>query len=218
MGDELDIAVATVFRRGFQAEGISLGVGAWVLETDTGETITSSAVVTEPGLDGVVSVVFPDPGDARPSRLRQIERWERNGVEASAVVPVEGAVGERTDLTAVDLGGGVTSDVARLELAERSGILEWTLTGSKLGGDVLVFVRARDDGRDLAGYSPSDSQFLREPSRPMTAGTMRLVRDQGQPGEPAEATELLIEVGATLFTAFPADLTFDLSDLPVAHG
>jgi hypothetical protein len=217
VGDELFVAVTTVFRRGFDAQGVSLDAGSWVLETATGEVLPSTAVVTDPGLDGVVSVVFPYPGEVGLSRLVLVERWERDGRDGSATVAVEGAEAERTDVAAVDLGGGVVLDVDRLVLDQRSGTVHWTLSGSPLGGDVVVFVRARQDGQDLATFFPSGGFFFREQvARPTSEGTIQLSRDQGVSGELADATELVIEASATLFAAFPANVSFDASDLPVA--
>ncbi len=219
VGDELFISVTTVFRRGFDAQGVSLGGGSWVLETATGESLPSRGVVTDIGLEGVVSVVFPYPGDVGLARLILVERWERDGRDGSVTVPVVEATGERTDVPAIDLGGGVALEVTRLELTERSGSVDWRLAGSSLGGDVAVFVRASQDGQDLAGYFPSGGFFFGEQVvRPITEGTVQLSRDQGLSGELSDATDLVIEATATLLTSFPADLSFDVSELPVSGG
>jgi hypothetical protein len=217
VGDELFIAVTTVYRRGFDTQGVSLGAGEWVLETATGEALLSNAVVTDPGLDGVVSVVFPHPGEVGLSRLRLVELWERDGREGSVTVPVEGAPGEHLDVAAVDLGGAVVLDIDRLVLAERAGSVDWTLSGSGLGGDVAVVVRVRNDGQEVATYFPSGGVFFGQRAvRPTTEGTIQLSRDQGASGELADATELVIEASATLLTAFPADVSFDVSGLQVS--
>lgn len=220
VGDELFITVTTVSRRGFDAAGVSLGAGAWTLETATGEVLSSTAVVSDPGLGGVVSVVFPHPGDVGLSELRLVERWERNGRDGTATVQVDGAAGERTDVAAVDLGGGVVLAIDRLELAERLGTVDWALTGAPLGSDsVLVSVRVQNEGQDLAGYFFSGGLFFgRRSVRPATEGTLQLSRDQGLSGELSDATDLVIEVSVSLLTAFPADLSFDVSALPVSTG
>jgi|GEM_PF-4744772 len=219
VGGELFVAVATVIRRGFDASGVTLDGGSWTLETGTGELLTSTAVVSDPLLPGVVSVVFPDPGDAGLERLRLIERWEPDGREGSETVAVDGAAGEWDELASVDLGGGVTLEVTRLELTERGGIAEWSLTGSPLGGDVAVFVTARREGQDLGSYFSSTGFFLqRRVVRPATEGVVVLTRAEGggELGDVAVATDLLVEVSATLLTSFPADVAFDVTGLVVA--
>jgi hypothetical protein len=218
VGDELFITVATVYRRGFFVEAGSLDGGAWVLETDTGLTLASTGVVTNPGVTGVVTVVFPDPGDAGLAQLRFVERWEPDGRDGSTTVALDaGALGVTDDVATVDLGGGVRLDITRVELTERGGSVDWALSGSELGGDVVVLVRAVQDAQDLGFYFPTGGVFFgQRVVRPGTSGTIALSRDQAGSADVGGATELVIEVSATLLRAFPADAVFDVTDLPVA--
>ena len=218
LGDELFIAVGTVFRRGFEVESGFLEGGEWVLETGAGEMISSDRVITNPDVPGVVSIVFPDPGDAGIARLRLVERWEPDERHGSATLPVESDVlGVRDKPVSVDLGGGVSLAITRLELTERGGSADWVLEGTVLGGDVTVVVRVARDGQDLAIYFPAGGAFFGpRVVSPGTEGTTPLSRDQAGSGTLDGATSIGIEVNAALLTAFPADVTFDIGDLPVA--
>lgn len=215
--DELVVGVSFVTRRGFDPEGAVLGSGAWVLETETGQTVVSSGSVFDPLTPGVFSVVFPDPGEAGLRAMRMTERWQPDTRSIAATVAAQGLPGSLPGPVDIDLGGETTLIITRLDVGERTADLEWELTGTPRGGDVRLGIRVQEDGADLAPYFPSPGLFFTPHALDIDlSGAISLQRDQNAAADLAAATTVLIEGEVTLVTALPADLTFDVTEMPIA--
>ena len=214
--DDLVVAVGTASRRGLESQGEGLAGGSWVLETDAGDAIPSSAVVFDAFLDGTFSVVFPNPGDVGLRTMRLVEQWRIDARSGTATAAVPGLPGPAPESISVALGGGVELIVDGLEITGIAASLTWRLAGADAATDVSVRLRPQADGEDVAEYFSRVDFFLgRQVAEPTSEGEITFRRNEDFPGELADASAVAVDADVFLVVPIPAAAAWDVSELPI---
>jgi hypothetical protein len=214
-GDQLIVSFTTASRRGFEDAGGFYG-GDWVLETAAGDELTAAGITSSPVVPGSFSVQFAKEGEVAPERMYLVSKWEVDHRDGSIEIPFTGTPFESSDIS-VDLGGGVVLTLDQLTIGETSGQATWSFDGAGDRGGVLsgLFVTVGPSSAPAAVYYQSDGGFDPfggfDSADVATSGTSNLTR-QGDAGTNEDT--LSIQVSATLIGTLPADLSFDLAEVP----
>jgi hypothetical protein len=214
-GDQLIVSFTTASRRGFE-DAVGFYGGDWVLETAAGGELTAAGVTSSPVVAGSFSVQFAKEGEVVPERMYLVSKWEVDSRDGSIEVPFPGTPFESSDI-AIDLGGGIVLTLDQLTLGDTSGQVSWSFDGAGDRGGVLsgLFVSVGPASAPAAIYYQSDGGFNPfggfDAADVATSGTWDLTR---QDDAGTNEDTLSIQVSATLIGILPADLAFDLTEVP----
>jgi hypothetical protein len=217
--DDVVVAVDAVAHRGVEPTNVFAGDGRWVLETGDGADVEATSVTSDVFLRGSFSVLFPGVGEADLGTLRLVELWEGQPLSGTADVAAGPDLGSIGDVT-VPLEGGVSVEVTGLELTDEGGGFSWSVDGAEMTSGLSPTVWARSAGQDQALWTTagSDSPLFFVERRRLEAaasGDVVLSRQAGFEGDLSSVDTVVVDIGLTMIVPLPADVEWDMADVPL---
>jgi hypothetical protein len=187
--------------------------GAWLLETASGTTLSSSRVVFGASSPGAFAVQFPaaNLGPVEFRRIRMLERWDTEQYTGSVSVPFPGQPFELAEPLSIPVNQGTSLLVPRLELGRFRGEADWRSSGTDMGVVVDVTAVLLDEaGEEVGSYAVPTSIVA-----PGNEGTLDFNWQRSFPDDQEGAVDVSLDYTVGVIEATATDAGFSLADVPV---